>query len=187
MIAAILVTLWFLATVDSACIGYRVAAGRNALIRKRQYYRGAMLRGALAGQAAIAVALAFITMFLSTTADRGRLIADFQSAGIAMLKIYLPYAGVIAIGFAFRLVPSVDVRCLTSTLIFGPLVLVRPVVAILGGIAAVAASPRQEIAILTCAILIMMLGLEPLLERRQKRSVTVATEKSALGPKSLPC
>jgi hypothetical protein len=86
-----------------------------------------------------------------------------------MLAVYLPYAAVIAIGFAFRLIPSVDIRCLTSTLIFGPLVLIRPIVAIAGGIAAVGVAPRSEVAVLACSILIMMLGLEPLLDRLYRK------------------
>ena len=166
MTAAILVMLWFLATVDSAFIGYRAAAGRNALIRKREYYRRAMLRGALTGQIAIAVALVIIVAIIIPASDQPHLIADLQNGGVGMLKVYLPYAAVIAIGFAFRSIPSVDIRCLTSTLIFGPLVLIRPVVAVLGGIVAVAAAPRQEVAILASAILIMMLGIELLLDWR---------------------
>src|ERR1044072_1308654 len=46
----------FLATRDSAFVGYREAAGRSALIRKGAYYARAMLRGALWGQAAVALA-----------------------------------------------------------------------------------------------------------------------------------
>lgn len=165
MSLAILITLWFLATVDSACVGYRAAAGRNALIRKRSYYRQAMLQAALFGQAAVGTALVIIAVLISFTADRARLVGDLEKAGMAMLKTYVPYSAVIATGFAFRLAPSVDIRCLTSTLIFGPLVLIRPVVAMLGGIAAVMVAPRLEVAILVSVILTMMLGLEPLLSR----------------------
>jgi hypothetical protein len=34
----IAVLLWLLATIDAAFIGYRAAAGRNALINKKNYY-----------------------------------------------------------------------------------------------------------------------------------------------------
>lgn len=47
--------LWLLATIDSAFIGYREAAGRNALIEKRAYYRHALFRGALIGQLAVLI------------------------------------------------------------------------------------------------------------------------------------
>ena len=173
MTFTILLTLWLLATVDSACVGYRVAAGRNALIHKQQYYRRAMLRAAWFGQAAVAAALAMIAVLIVMAADGPKLIADLEKGGRAMLMIYLPYAAMIAMGFAFRLIPSVDIRCLTSTLIFGPLVLIRPVVAILGGVAAVVAAPRPEVAVLACAILVMMLALEPLLNRWHRARVSL--------------
>lgn len=173
---AILAALWFLATVDAACIGYRTAAGRNALIRKRDYYRQAMLRGAWWGQSAVGLALVILVVMIFSAPQRPRLIADLERAGLAMLAIYVPYAVVIAVGLAFRLIPSVDIRCLTSTLIFGPLVLIRPVVAIAGGIAAVVVAPRSEVAILACSILIMMLGLEPLLDRWFGRAASSAKE-----------
>ena len=54
--------LWFLATVDAAFIGYREAAGRNALIDKRAYYRNAMLRGAALGQIAVLLAGSLISL-----------------------------------------------------------------------------------------------------------------------------
>src|SRR5437667_1042693 len=50
------VLLWLMATVDAGFIGYREAASRSALIDKRAWYRRAMLRGALFGQAAVIIA-----------------------------------------------------------------------------------------------------------------------------------
>jgi hypothetical protein len=171
MTLVIPLALAFLATVDTACVGYRVSAGRNALIRKQRYYRRAMLRGALLGQVAIGIALAVIGVVAATATDGRQLEADLATAGGAMLRVYVPYAAVIAIGFAFRLVRSVDVRCLTSTLIFGPLVLVRPLVAVAGGVAAVVAAPRPSIALLAGIVLAMMLSLEPVLNWFADRNV----------------
>jgi hypothetical protein len=163
MMLVVPLALAFLATVDTACVGYRVAAGRNALIRKQRYYRRAMLRGALIGQVAIGIALAVLGVLVAGASDARQLVADLATAGFAMLRVYAPYAALIAIGLAFRLLRSVDVRCLTSTLIFGPLVLVRPLVAVAGGVAAVVAAPRPAIAVLVGLVLAMMLGLEPVL------------------------
>jgi hypothetical protein len=165
MSLAIPVALAVLATIDSAFVGYRVAAGRNALIRKQRYYRTAMLRGAVWGQAAIGVALVIIALLIAIVRDRDQLIIDLEKSGRAMLLVYVPYAAIIAIGFGLRLIRSVDIRCLTSTLIFGPLVLLRPPVALAGALAAVAASPRSENVAVICIVLTMMLGLEPLLNR----------------------
>ena len=62
--------LWLLATVESAFIGYRDAAGRSALIDKRHYYRRALLRGALMGQIAVAIAGTVALAMLATAANR---------------------------------------------------------------------------------------------------------------------
>src|SRR6185503_9562763 len=98
-----------------ACAGYRVAAGRNALIRKRDYYRRAMWRGVRFGHGAVAVALALMAALIGLAADRAQCVAELERAGLAMLYVYVPYAAVMAVAFAFRMVPSIDVRCLTST------------------------------------------------------------------------
>ena len=59
---AVAASVYFLATLDSAFVGYREAAGRSALIRKGAYYARAMLRGALWGQAAVALAFALLAL-----------------------------------------------------------------------------------------------------------------------------
>src|SRR5713226_4618026 len=134
--------LWFLATLDAAFTGYREAAGRSALIDKQRYYREAMFRGALFGQIAVVIAAAVIVILLLITPDKRSLIGDFERVGARMLFVYLPYAGIVLIAFAIRLVPSVDVRSITSTLIFGPFTLVRPLVAIVGVVLGILAAPR---------------------------------------------
>src|SRR6185295_2299676 len=92
--------LWCLATVDAAFTGYREAAGRNALINKRRYYREAMIRGALFGQLAVLVAAVVILIMLVVASDRRLLINDLERVGSRMLLVYLPYAGIILVAFA---------------------------------------------------------------------------------------
>lgn len=152
--------LWFLATLDAAFTGYREAAGRNALIKKRRYYRQAMIQGALFGQMAVAISAVVIVILLLITPDRRLLINDFERAGARMLIVYLPYAGIILIAFAIRSLPSVDLRSITSTLIFGPFTLVRPLVAIGGVALGILAAPRIATAVLGLLVLSMMLSLE---------------------------
>ena len=156
-------SLWCLATVDAAFTGYREAAGRNALINKRRYYREAMIRGALFGQAAVAIAAVVIAILLLVTHDRRLLINDLERAGARMLLVYLPYAGIVLIGFAIRMFPSVDLRSITSTVIFGPLTLVRPLVAVGGVVFGILAAPRIATVVLGLLILSMMLSLERVL------------------------
>lgn len=152
--------LWLLATLDAAFTGYREAAGRNALIDKRRYYRRAMIRGALWGQLAVLIAAVVILIMLMVASDKRLLISDFERAGAHMLCVYLPYAGIILIAFAIRLFPSVDIRSITSTVVFGPLTLVRPLVAIGGVVFGILAAPRIATVVLGLLILSMMLSLE---------------------------
>jgi hypothetical protein len=155
--------LYLLATIDAACCGYRAAAGRSSLIRKRSYYRRAILRGAVFGQVAVAIAGLVILAFITLSPDRAGLIAAFSEAGRRMLFVYLPYAAAVLIAFALRLIPSVDLKSMTSMLIFGPFILVRPLVAVAGIVWAVIGVPRAPIIICGALILFLMLSLEPFL------------------------
>jgi len=155
----IALALWLLATLDSAFTGYREAAGRNALINKRTYYRRAMITGALFGQVAVAIAGVALLVSLTFTADRDSLLRDYDRVGSRMLVVYLPYAAVILLAFIIRAIPSVDIRSITSTTIFGPFTLIRPVVAVLGVVYGVMGAPRFQTITLGLIVLIMMLSL----------------------------
>jgi hypothetical protein len=154
------ILLWMLATMDAGFAGYREAAGRNALIDKRRYYRRAMVQGALFGQVAVAIAAIIIVLMLSIAPDRQILLAAFEKAGARMLMIYLPYAVFILVAFIFRIINSVDIRSITSTLIFGPFTLIRPLVAVTGVVYGVVAAPRVETIVLGLLVLTMMLSVE---------------------------
>src|SRR5215216_5913810 len=86
----IAVLLWLLATVDSAFIGYREAAGRNALIDKSAYYRHALIRGALFGQVAVVIAGAITAVALISSSDAGALFSKLELIGQRMLIVYVP-------------------------------------------------------------------------------------------------
>jgi len=155
--------LWLLATLDAGFTGYREAAGRNALINKRLYYRRAMIKGALFGQIAVGIAAVVILTSLTVTPDRQSLLRDYDQAGARMLIFYLPYAAVILVAFLVRWIPSVDIRSITSTTIFGPLTLIRPLVAVVGLVYGVLAAPRVATIVVGLIVLTMMLGLEKVL------------------------
>jgi len=159
------IVLWLLATLDASFTGYREAAGRNALIDKRRYYRGAMIRGAVFGQVAVGMAAVVILVLLMLTRNPQSLIWDFEKAGSRMLVVYVPYATVILFAFLVRLIPSVDIRSITSTLIFGPFTLIRPLVAIVGLVYGVLAAPRVATVVLGLIVMTMMLSLEKVLSR----------------------
>lgn len=154
-----------LATLDAAFAGYRAAAGRNALINKRRYYLRAMIRGAIFGQLAVLMAAIVISISLAMTHDRHALLHDYDLAGRRMLLVYVPYAVIILLAFVVRSIPSVDIRSITSTLVFGPFTLIRPAVAIAGLVYGVGAAPRIETVVVGAMVLIMMLSLERTLNR----------------------
>lgn len=154
-----LVLLWALATLDAAFVGYREAAGRNALIDKSNYFRRALLRGTLYGQLAIVLVAVVAFGMLSISSDSNRLVADFEIVGRRMLLVYLPYAIIIGLAFSLRALRSVDIRSITSTVVFGPFTLLRPLVALGGVIWGVLAAPRLATIALGLLILSLMLSL----------------------------
>jgi hypothetical protein len=160
--------LWFLATLDGAFTGYREAAGRSGLIDKQRYFRLAMLRGALFAQIAVVIAAVMVIVSIVLVTDRQDLVRDYDRAGARMLFVYIPYAGLILTGFLFRLIPSVDIRSITSTVIFGPFTLIRPLVAVLG-LAYGVASARPAMIIPGLIVLSMMLSLETVLTLWRKQ------------------
>src|ERR1041385_8020689 len=89
--------LWLLATVDSAFIGYREAAGRNALIKKGAYFRRALLRGALFGQLAVLLVGVITALALVSSSDAAALFSKLELIGTRMLTVYIPYALIILI------------------------------------------------------------------------------------------
>jgi len=137
------VFLWLLATIDSAFIGYREAAGRNALIDKRAYYRHALIRGALVGQVAVLIVGAITAIMLVSSNDAAALFAKLESVGARMLSVYVPYALILLITFLVRAVPSVDIRSITSVLIFVPFTFIRPLVVLAGVVWGAVAAPSS--------------------------------------------
>lgn len=161
--------LWFLATVDSAFIGYRDAAGRSALINKQDYYRHALVRGALSGQIAVAIVGIVAAGMLATAPQPERLFDTFDRVATRMLMVYVPYALILTITFLIRAIPSVDIRSITSVLVFGPFTLIRPLVVLAGAIWGLLAAPTASVLFLLVLIVSLMLGMEYALDRLRSR------------------
>ena len=167
----IAVLLWLLATVDSAFIGYREAAGRNALIDKKAYYRRALIRGALFGQLAVLIAGASTVVALASSTNANALLSNIQLVGARMLMVYVPYALIILVTLCIRALPSVDIRSITSTLVFGPFTFIRPIVVLAGAVWGVVAAPGVITIALTVLIVTLMLGLETALSWLRSRGL----------------
>jgi len=163
--------LWLLATIDSAFIGYREAAGRNALIEKSAYFRRALVRGALFGQLAVLIVGVITAIVLVTSSDPAGLFSKFETVGARMLTVYVPYAVVLLITFFIRAVPSVDIRSITSVLIFGPFTFIRPLIVLAGAVWGLVAAPSAVTIAITVLIVILMLGLEHILSWLRSRGV----------------
>jgi len=155
----IAVSLWLLATVDSAFIGYREAAGRNALIDKRTYYRHALIRGALFGQLAVLIVGVITAVALVSSSDARAQFSDIEAVGARMLIVYVPYAVILLITFCVRALPSVDIRSITSVLIFGPFTFIRPLVVLAGAVWGIVAARSVMTIALVVLIVTLMLGL----------------------------
>ena len=164
-------SLWALATLDAALAGYREAAGRSALIDKRAYYRRAMLRGALFGQVAVGLVGSVVAVLLLTSQDPRGLFQGLERVGTRMLIVYVPYAVIILLTFVVRAAPSVDLRSITSVLIFGPFTLIRPAVVVAGVVWGFLAAPGLVTLLLCLLILSLMLSLEWVLGRLRRRGM----------------
>jgi len=124
-------TLWILATLDAAFAGFRAAAGRNALLDKRAYYRRSLLIGALYGQVMAGVVAAVVLAIAHV--ERG-FWPEAMAAATRFLWVMTPYAAIVVLAIAVRLIPSIDLKCISSVVVFGPCVLIRPVVVIAGAV-----------------------------------------------------
>jgi hypothetical protein len=157
-----LLALYLLSLIDTACAGYRAAAGRNALIGKAEYYRRSVGRAVLAGQLPVICIAAVAGWLVANSQVR---FEELVSAAGWCLVVYLPYAVIVIAAFLLRMVPFVDLRSITSVLVFGPFLFARPLVAIAGVLLAVYKQPTWPIAMLGGTTLILMLSFEAVFSR----------------------
>ena len=160
-----LLVLYLLATLDGGLCGFRAFAGRSALIYKRMYYARAVLRGAIAAQAASFLSLVVLLLTVVVSDHRAELRADLESAAGRMLWVFLPYAAAVVINLALRALPSTDIRASTSVMVLGPLTGARPFVMITGVLYGIWTASLFETRLLGVFVLVVMLSLERLLDR----------------------
>jgi hypothetical protein len=109
-----LLVLYLLALLDGLLCGLRTSMGGCPLIRKRGYYVRALVRGIVAAQVVTVLALAALVLTGALSPHRNALRADLESAAERMLRIFLPYAALVLLNLALRLLPSTDIRSATS-------------------------------------------------------------------------
>jgi hypothetical protein len=173
-----LLALYLLATLDGALCGFRAFAGRSALIHKRPYYTGAILRGAMAAQGASFLSLGVLLVATALSHHRSELRGDLAAAAGRMLWIFTPYAAAVLFHLSLRALPSTDIRAATSVMVLGPLTGLRPFVMIAGVLYGVRSSQLLETKFLGIFVLAAMLLLESLLSRiaahKQERELASA-------------
>jgi hypothetical protein len=151
-----------LAILDGAFSGFRSSVGRTGLIDHRA-------ADWLAGRRGAALAIAgLLPVIVAVTADvllRPARVGIYARAGNGMLAIYLPYGLIVLAALTVYLTLSWRKRYLAAAVILGPLTLLRPAVAVLGGALAAIAS-RDPVAS-ACAVLsiIAVLGVGPTADR----------------------
>ncbi len=152
--------LYLLVTVDAACAGFRAAAGWSLLIRKRDYYRAALRRGALFGQRLLVLPLLLVLILFAVAPDRGGLTTAFHLAGLRLLTVYVPYAALVVVAVVMRASGSVDLGSFASTVLFGPLLFVRPLVAV-GGVGwAIVSTRHWQVALFLVVMLLLFIPVE---------------------------
>ncbi len=154
--------LLFTAALDAMFAGFRASCGRSGLVRHRRADVLASRRGLALG----ALLVGPVAAALAADAARADRIDHYSAAGRAMLGVYLPYGLVMLLAMAAYTTLSWRFRFLASALILGPLTLVRPLVALVGGGAAWWATRDATVGVLCLAAVAAVLAVEPAVGRR---------------------
>lgn len=152
-----------LGLLDGAFSGFRASAGRTGLIDHRVSDRVAARRGGLLACGL----LALIAVLASADLWHGHAsLAAYTRAGLAMLVVYGPYGMVVLAALGVYSLLSWRLRYLATALILGPFTLLRPAVAVAGGVAAVVAGRDPGVGVCAGLAVVAMLAVEPAAGRR---------------------
>jgi hypothetical protein len=155
-----LLVLYLLASLDGAFCGFRTSMGRHPYIQQGRYYTMAVLRGTLAAQIASWASLFVLLAAMAYSENRTALRSDLEAAAARMLLVFLPYAALVVLNLALRLVPSTDLRSATSVLFLGPLTALRPFLMIAGVLFGIWRAQLRATILLGLFVLALMLSLE---------------------------
>lgn len=164
-----LLALYLLALLDGLLCGLRASMGRCAVIRKSGYYWRAALLGIAGAQIISTLALVALLLVATTNSNRAAVRGDLEGAASRMLWVFVPYAILVLLNLALRMVPSNDIRSATSVFMLGWLTAIRPLVMIAGVTYGIYFSRLLETRLLGMFVLLLMLSLEFALNRRADR------------------
>ena len=87
-------------------------------------------------------------------------------AAARFLRVMIPFAVLVILAFGVRLVPSIDWKCISSVVVFGPCVLVRPALMVAATAYAVVDAPHSVVLYVLAALaLTAMLTAEAILRK----------------------
>lgn len=162
--------LLFTAALDAMFAGFRASCGRSGLVRHRR-------ADILASRRGLALGVLFVgpvATAIAVDAARSDQIDQYSAAGRAMLGVYLPYGLVVLLTLAAYCTLGWRFGFLASALLLGPLTLVRPLVALVGGGAAWWVTRDATVGILGLAAVVAVLAVEPAAGRRWYASANPA-------------
>jgi hypothetical protein len=163
----IVTVLVLIAITDAAFSGFRSSCGRVGLVNRGRLDAIAAGRGVFV--LAVAGLILIVALALAKPSSTG-LSEQFNLAGRAMLTIYVPFAFVIVLGLLVYFTLSWRHRFLAVAVLLGPLTLLRPLIAIVGLVLAVASTDsafiRLTFVVAVCASLIVEPTCEHLWYRR---------------------
>lgn len=153
--APVVCGLVLLALLDGAFSGFRSAAGRNGLIRRGAADLRAQMRGLAVG------AVLLLPAAVLALAAGG----DALVAGRAMLAVYAPYAAVVLLALLVHQTVGWRLRFLAMAVVLGPATLLRPLVAVAGGMSGVLAVDGVLAPAAVALAVAAVLAVEPVCDR----------------------
>lgn len=149
--------LCLMALLDAALGGFRAIAGRDAHLSKRGLFRRWASRGAAVGAAGLVVIGAVLVTILVRSEDQAVVYEDMLTAGHRMLAVFVPYTIIVLAALAAYAIPNLEIRCLATAAVLGPLTMARSGVLLAGALAAAwTATPSVQVAaFMTIAVVLL--------------------------------
>lgn len=154
--------LGVLVLVDGTLCGFRAAAGRNPRLFLGTYYAAAMIRGARAALATIALFLGAALAIRTVGGDAAW--ASLLETSARLVLVYGVFATAVLVALGLYLVGTFDLGVLATVLVLGPFTLARPWVIVAGGVWAAATASSPAAAVLALAGAVVMARFERLLD-----------------------
>lgn len=165
--AAVAAALVGLCVLDAALVGYRAVCGRSAFVHRAVLDRRAGMVGAGVGVAVVVALGLWFGVVLAAVDDPATALDALASAGGRMLVAYGAFTVVTAAALGVFWVAPPRWGSLAMVTILGPLTLLRPLVLLVGSVAAVAgAGSWWPVALASVTVVLVAVTVETVLLER---------------------